>query len=51
LVWQALMKRSLFQVRVIPQTHKMINQLWAVTFFMKDSLRQLVILWSYRVKT
>jgi organic radical activating enzyme len=27
LAWQALMKRSLFQVRVIPQTHKMINQL------------------------
>jgi organic radical activating enzyme len=27
LAWQALMKRDLKQVRVIPQTHKMINQL------------------------
>jgi len=27
LTWQALMKRSLKQVRVVPQTHKMIHQL------------------------
>ena len=27
LTWQALMKRSLKQVRVVPQTHKMLNQL------------------------
>jgi organic radical activating enzyme len=27
LSWQALMKRSVKQVRVIPQTHKMLNQL------------------------
>ncbi len=27
LVWQALMKQSLKQVRVIPQTHKLMNQL------------------------
>jgi organic radical activating enzyme len=27
LTWQALMKKSLKQVRVIPQTHKMLNQL------------------------
>jgi 7-carboxy-7-deazaguanine synthase len=27
LIWQALMKRYIKQVRVIPQTHKMINQL------------------------
>jgi organic radical activating enzyme len=27
LVWQALMKRFVKQVRVIPQTHKMLNQM------------------------
>ena len=27
LEWQAFMKRRLKQVRVIPQTHKMLNQL------------------------
>lgn len=27
LVWQSLMKKSVKQVRVIPQTHKMLNQL------------------------
>ena len=27
LIWQALIKRSLKQVRVVPQTHKMISQL------------------------
>jgi organic radical activating enzyme len=27
LTWQALMKRFLKQVRVVPQTHKMLNQL------------------------
>lgn len=27
LTWQASMKRSLHQVRVVPQTHKMLNQL------------------------
>ncbi len=27
LMWQALMKQFVSQVRVIPQTHKMLNQL------------------------
>jgi organic radical activating enzyme len=27
LQWQALMKRQLKKVRVVPQTHKMLNQL------------------------
>jgi organic radical activating enzyme len=27
LIWQALMKRFLKYVRVVPQTHKMLNQL------------------------